>query len=44
MLGGVPYASFNRRKPKLTNHQRTEAIKRRDKDGETLRLKTAATM
>ena len=25
------------RKPKLTQHQKTEAIKRRDKDGETLR-------
>lgn len=25
------------RKPKLTAHQRREAIKRRDKDGETLR-------
>jgi DNA invertase Pin-like site-specific DNA recombinase len=25
------------RKPKLTSHQKKEAIKRRDKDGETLR-------
>jgi IS30 family transposase len=25
------------RKPKLTPHQKREAIKRRDKDGETLR-------
>ena len=25
------------RKPKLTQHQKREAIKRRDKDGETLR-------
>ena len=32
------------RKPKLTPHQKAEAIKRRDKDGETLRSIRAATM
>jgi hypothetical protein len=30
------YAKRRSRKPKLTDHQKCEAIKRRDRDGETL--------